>query len=376
MLRLSRLVWRDAASRYWGGLTVACVPGVYLWREWPPWVVRDALWGLSSVTLLWVFAVGAVIYALLSAGPTRQLVASERLQYWRQQPIDPSAWRLFHGVHLLLLHAPALGVLGYFLAPAGVAVSIGVPCAIVVAAIGPAAWRLGRPVAEPRTWSVRLPSVSSRPVALARVLVLALARRRPAALAGIVAASIAMAALGRVAAVHVLAAGEPPNQTGWGFAAASVTLGAVAVWISWPLVRREQWWLDMMGADAATQRSASVLVAAVTTSPAVLLLVPTAASLGVSAGLGMLGVAAGTAVWAGAATMLLDADAVHRREPMTRRSGRFVLVLALPIPLCVWHPLALVVPCILVWWRAAAVAKQAVVARRRFELEDIEDDHD
>lgn len=376
MLRLSRLVWRDAASRYWGGLTVACVPAVYLWREWPPWVVRDALWGLSGVTLLCVFVVAAVVYALLSAGPTRQLVASERLQYWRQQPIEPGAWRVFHGVHLLLLHAPALGALGYFLAPAGFGVSVGGPGAIAVGVLGPVAWRLGQPIAEPRAWSIRLPSVSSRPVALARVLTLAMLRRRPAALAGIVAASIAIAALGRVAIRHVLSAGEPPHPAGWGFAAATVTLGAVAVWTAWPLVRREQWWLDMMGADAATQRTASVLLAAVTTTPAVLLLSPAAASLGLPGGLGMLGVALGTAVWAGAATMLLDADAVRRREPMTRRSGRFVLVLALPIPLSAWHPLALLLPCVLVWWRAAAVGKQAAVARRRFELEDIEDDHD
>ncbi len=375
MFRLSALVWRDAASRYWAGLILVCVPGVYLWREWPPWLVRDALWSLEPAGLLWTSIAVIAGYGGLSVGPTRQLVASKRLDYWRQQPIGAGYWRVFHGAHLLLMHAPALGVLSYLFVPAGAAVSVGVPGLVATATLGPLAWRLGHPLSEPRTWSMRLPNVASPSTALARILGLALVRRRPAALAGIVGCSTMLAILGWVATSHVVAAGETTSAAGRGFCAAAVCLGAVAVWTAWPLVRREQWWLDSMGAGAAAQRDASVFLAGAVVVPAVLALLPTALLLGAVQGMGLVCVTASTVVWAGAVSLQLDADAVRRREPMTRRAGRFVLLLVLPIPLCVWHPLAMVVPCALVWWRAARTAEQAIAVRRRFELDDLEDDH-
>lgn len=364
-------MWRDAASRYWAGLTLVCAPAAYLGREWPPWVVRAALWraGLGVVLGL------AVVYVLLTLGPTRQLVASERLTYWRQCPIAPSRWRLFHGVHLTLLHGPALMALGYGLAPAGTAISIGLPVAVAGATIGPLAWRLGHPVAEVRVWSLRWPQPKTRAGTMARVLGLALARRRLAACLGIVVPSLALALLGWVATSHLVAKGEPPEHAAWGFAAASSVLGASAVWKAWPLVRREQWWFDSMGAVGWVPVLASIGLSAASVLPglvvvaftATLLPAVDAALLGVSWSL--------TCVWAGAAAFSLDAAAVRRRDPKVRRDGRFILALALPVILGTWMPVLLLVPAALAVLRARRVGMQAITARRRFELDDIRDDH-
>ncbi|MBV1861547.1 MAG: hypothetical protein KUG77_24225 [Nannocystaceae bacterium] len=376
MFRLSRLVWRDAASRYWAGLILVCMPCLYLWREWPPWVVRDTLWSLEPGALLWTCVVATVAYGALSTGPTRQLVVSKRLDYWRQQPISLSHWRVFHGTHLLLLHAPALGALSYLLVPAGSPISVGLPSVLAAATLGPAAWRLGHPVSETRALSVRLPSATSPSAALARILGLALVRRRPAMLAGIAGGGVLLATLGWIATSHLGTAGEPPGPAARGFCAAAMGLGAAAVWTAWPLVRREQWWLDALGADARVQRTACVLLAVGVMLPATLALLATAVRLEGIDALGLACVAACTVTWAGAAGLQLDADAVRRREPMARRAGRFVLVLVFPIPLSVVHPLAMMLPCAFAWWSSARIAEQAMVVRRRFELDDLEDDHD
>ena len=364
-------MWRDAASRYWAGLTVVCAPAAYLAREWPPWVMRATLWraGLGVVMAL------AGVYVLLTLGPTRQLVASERLTYWRQCPIAPWRWRIFHGVHLTLLHGPALAALGYGLEPAGTAISIAVPVAVAGATIGPLAWRLGHPVAEVRVWSLRWPQPKTRPGAMARVLGLALARRRMAASLGIVVPSLALALLGWVATTHLVAAGEPPEHAAWGFAAASSVLGASAVWRAWPLVRREQWWFDSMGAADWVPVLASIGLSAVSVLPGLVVVAFTATLLPVVDAVLLALSWSLTCVWAGAATFALDAAAVRRRDPKVRRDGRFILTLAFPIIFGTWMPLLLLLPAALAVLRARRVGMQAIIARRRFELDDIRDDH-
>lgn len=340
-------------------------------REWPPSVVRAALWraGLGVVVAL------AGVYVLLTLGPTRQLVASERLTYWRQCPIAPWRWRIFHGVHLTLLHGPALTALGYGLAPAGTAISIAVPVAVAGAAIGPLAWRLGHPVAEVRVWSLRWPQPKTRAGAMARVLGLALARRRMAASLGIVVPSLALALLGWVATTHLVAAGEPPEHAAWGFAAASSVIGASAVWKAWPLVRREQWWFDSMGAVGWVPVFASIGVSAASVLPGLVVVGYTATMLPV-ADAALLGLSWSlSCVWAGAATFALDAAAVRRRFPAARRNGRFVLALACPVIFGTWMPPILLIPAGLAVLHARRVGLQAVTVRRRFELDDIRDDH-
>lgn len=371
MFRLSRLVWRDAASRYWVGVVLACMPAVYLWREWPPWVVRETLWQAGPLPLLGI----AVAYVLLTLGPTRQMVASERLSLWRQCPISPNRWRVFHGVHLMLLHAPAVVALGYGLMPAGPGIAIGGPAVLAAASLGPLTWRLGHPMTEARTWALRLPRPRIPAGAWARVLGLALARRRPAATSTLLIANVALAWLGWVATSHVLAAGEPPHPAAYGFVAASTSLGALAVWAAWPLVRREQWWLDSLCDDATVPVVASMLVTGAVTLPGLGVALASLARLGPSSVVhGLVGWAAVSA-WSGAISYALDADAVRRRDASERRAGRFVLALLLPVPLSTWFPASMLLPAVVAWVVASRRSTQARQARRRFELGDIEDDH-
>ncbi len=372
MFRLSRLVWWDAARRYRVGLAIVCTPGIYLWKEWPPWVVRDALW--TAGPLLWL--VVAAAYIVLTLGPTRQLVASERLSYWRQCPISPGRWRAFHGTHLVLLHAPALVALGYALAPSGMVVAATAPILVAALTVGPLAWRLGHPMAEARRWTLRLPRPSTPTTAMARVLTLALTRRRPAAFVGMVTFAVSIALLGRVATGHVLAAGEPAEPAAWGFAAASSIVGTAAAWQAWPLVRRAQWWFDSMNVGPWTVVLASILVASVPVLPSVLVLVGVASMLAPIDAVQLAWVVVATLAWAGAIAFAIDADAVRRRFPEARRSGRLVLALFVPVPLAAWQPLTLVVPAALALLRARRLGMAAAAARRRFELDDLRDDHE
>ena len=331
---------------------------------WPP---RQAgPWPLVGI---------ALAYVLLTLGPTRQLVASERLALWRQCPISPGRWRVFHGVHLSLLHLPAMVALSYGLMPSGLAVATAVPATVGVVTLGPLAWRLGHPVAEARVWSLRAPRPRSAATAWARVLGLALVRRRPGAASMVLVSSLGVASLGWVATSHVLAAGEPPHPAAYGFVAASGIVGAVAVWTALPLVRREQWWLDSLCEGPFASVAASVLVSGVITLPGLLVGCASLMRLGVASVLhGVLGWAA-VAVWSGAITYALDADAVRRRDASERRAGRFVLALIVPVPLATWFPAATLVPAALAWAVARRRSAQATRARRRFELGNLEDDH-
>lgn len=371
MLRLSRLVWRDAASRYWVGLVLVCMPGVYLWREWPPRVVRETLWEAGPLPWLGI----ALAYVLLTLAPTRQLVASERLSLWRQCPITPNRWRVFHGAHLALLHAPAMVALGYGLMPAGSTVAIAGPALLVTLTLGPLAWRLGHPLGEARVHALRLPWPRFPAGAWTRVLCLALARRRPTASSVVLLASVGLAWLGWVATSHVLDAGEPPHPPAYGFVAASASMGAVAVWTAWPLVRREQWWLDSHSPDPSVSVFASILLGGLATSPGLVVSVASLVRLGPWTVVhGVAGWVA-VSVWSGAITYALDADAVRRRDASERRAGRFVLALLLPVPLSTRIPALMLLPAVAAWALACRRSAQACRARRRFELGDIEDDH-
>jgi hypothetical protein len=334
--------------------------------------MRDALWAAGPLPWLGL----AILYVVLTLGPSRQLVASKRLDYWRQCPISPNRWRAFHGIHLTVLHSPALVALGYGLAPAGRPVAIAVPVLVALATIGPLAWRLGHPVTEMRTLTLRLPRPRTATTALARILVLALARRRPAASAGIVLTSLSLALLGWVATAHVHAAGEPPAPAAWGFGAVSSTVGAVAVWVSWPLVRRQQWWFDSLDVRGWSPVLASIGVAAVVALPAFTVLAGSASILGLRDTLLLAWVVLATYSWAGAITFALDADAVRRRFPEMRRKGRFTLALALPVPLAAWQPPLLLIPVVAALLRARHVGIAAEAVRRRFELDDPRDDHE
>ena len=350
-------------------------PLAYLWREWPPWELRAGWWSLEGQARVAVLVGLLSVYTVLAWGPTRQLVASQRLVYWRQCPIRPSTWRVFHGLHLLLLHGPVLVALGYLLMPAGLGLAVSLPVGLAGATLAPLAWWLGHPLSESRARSLRMPPPRSKTGAMVRVLVLALLRRRPAALGGTVVASGSLGALGWVATSHVLAAGEPPAPAAWGFGVASISLGAAAVWMVWPLLRREQWWFDSVGTEPRVMVWASVGLGAVVATPG---WVGAGLALGWLPPLDLVSGVAGllaTAVWSNGMAFALDAAAVARREPKRRRDGRLMLTLVLPIPLATWHPLFMLVPAVLAPWIAQRWGARATGARRRFELGDLEDDH-
>ena len=88
------------------------------------------------------------------------------------------------------------------------------------------------------------------------------------------------------------------------------------------------------------------------------------------------GVYIATCTWAGAVTFALDAKAVQRRFPEFRRKGRFTLALAVPVPLAAWQPLSLAVLAIVALLRARQAGSSAEDTRRRFEIDDLHDDHE
>jgi hypothetical protein len=189
-------------------------------------------------------------------------------------------------------------------------------------------------------------------------------------------ASTSLAGLGWVATGHVQAAGEVVAPTAWGFATASVSVGATAVWAVWPLLRREQWWLSSIGVAGHHQLWASAMVTACVVAPSVVGMGGAFAMLTVGeAALGVLSVL-GTLLWTSGRALALDAHAVARREPKRRRDGRLVLALILPVVAVAGHP-TLTLPLGVLGWRFARHwTRRAAEARRRFELGDLEDDHD
>ena len=86
--QLTRLVVRDAVNAYWGGAVLVLLPLVYLWREWPPWAIRDALVQLPVTERAVVMAALHVVYARVTAPVVRRLLASERLRWWWTLPLS------------------------------------------------------------------------------------------------------------------------------------------------------------------------------------------------------------------------------------------------------------------------------------------------
>ena len=115
--RLGMLVYRDAARAYGVGVALAVLPLVYLFREWPPWAIRDALHGLPAADRAGVLAAAHAVYGLATAPLARQLLASERLRWWWALPLPARWWQALHLRHLVLLDAPWLLAIGYGMAP-------------------------------------------------------------------------------------------------------------------------------------------------------------------------------------------------------------------------------------------------------------------
>ncbi len=378
MLQLSRLVWRDAAARHWASLAVVAAPAIYLWREWPPPAIRDALWHLSRPGQLLAALLVLGGYALLTWGPSRQLVASERLVYWRHLPISPLRWRAMHGIHLALLHTPGFLGARYLLEPLGSVWSSAVTVGVALGVLGPIVHRLGHPLTEPRRRASRWPSPGSiRWLALARLLALALVRRRPLAAAAIFGGGLLLAGLGGVAVDHLMAAGDPDAvRTARGFAAVMAALASLSIWHSSPLIGREHWVLDTWGVTEHDESRAFVALAAgFVTGPGVVLAIATrglsAADMATVLGSAVLVLA--TAAWF---TASVDAAAVAGRCLTKRRASRLLVGLGGLVFIAVAAPVVLLIAGGLARHRAGRTLRAARRARRRFELEGNHDDHE
>lgn len=230
--RLGTLVLRDALATYGVGLGLALMTLVYMWIAWPPPKIRQTLMDAAPAVRMRWFAGAHALYLISTHGITRQLLASARLEWWRQLPLPGSWWRGLHLRHLLLLHGPWFVMIAYAVAPAvrlrplpalvaalGYAVlvpaaaiamvalsdrsrlaapAVGLLAAALSAAgvwsslvltlvsaplLGLGVWRLGRPLPQVRASRVRLPLRLGPSLTLARAHLLGAWRRAPMAIA-------------------------------------------------------------------------------------------------------------------------------------------------------------------------------------------------
>lgn len=327
--RLTALVYRDAARSYGLGLALVVMPLVYLFREWPPWAIRDALHGLPAAERAGWMAAAHAIYGLATLPVVRLLLGSERLRWWWALPLPAGWWRRVHLQHLALLDAPWLLAIAYGVAPLsrgglGEAIAAGVGfmaitlagqialvsttdrgAAVTVAWI--AAWaslvaaavslpsvagaglglgalavalrRLGRPMPER---SARRRGAAGGPpvVALARLGALAVRRREPVALGWglaveLVAVGLAALALSKSSAI------EPDSLAALlrGLTLVCAMVGSAVSLRATRLLDGDRPWLDSWGIDPRHERSARLLLAAVGVLPAALVGTPLLAGL-------------------------------------------------------------------------------------------------
>jgi len=332
--RLGLLVYRDAARAYGVGVALALLPLVYLFREWPPWAIRDALHGLPAAERAGVLAGAHAVYGLATAPLARQLLASERLRWWWALPLPASWWQTLHLRHLVLLDAPWLLAIGYgmtpivaregvlaavtgglaFVAlalagqialvsvadrraiwPAGgllvwaLAVALAVilpgPLALLLGllALVPAARRLRHPFPEARAWARGL--AGGPPVlALARLGWLAVRRRDGVALAWGVFVQLAMVMLVGLAETHIGPPGlqlpsalevtvEPEAVRALlrGVAVICALVGTALALRSARLLHGDRPLLDTWGIEPRHERNARLLLATAGVLPALLL---------------------------------------------------------------------------------------------------------
>lgn len=420
------LVYRDAARAYGVGVVLALLPLVYLFREWPPWAIRDALHGLPAVERAGVLATAHAIYGLATAPVARQLLASERLRWWWALPLPAAWWQGLHLRHLVLLDAPWLLAIGYGVIPlaaregvlgavtgglafvaltlagqiaqvsvadrrgawsAGgllawaVAVAVAVllpgPLALLVGALalGPAAWRLRRPFPEGRA---RARGLAGGPpvLALVRLCWLAARRRDGVALGWCVLTQLAAVALVGLGAVHV-GTSEPAAAAALrrGAAVICATVGTVLVLRSVRVLHGDRPLLDTWGIEPRHERSARLLLAGAGVLPAALagsLVLPWLHPVGRAWPLDL----ALAVAWAAPATVRLTFALEAERRLHDPRLPRHLLWLGAALVLvgAAGTVLALLPWAALAAVRLPATQPRADAARRRFETA-VRDDH-
>lgn len=424
--RLGVLVYRDAARAYGVGVVLVLAPLVYLFREWPPWVIRDTLHELAASERAWVMAIAHAVYGIATAPLVRQLLASERLRWWWALPLSAGWWRALHVRHLVLLDAPWLAAIAYgmttmavrdgiiaaitsgvafgALTIAGqvalvsvadrsppwwggavaawattVAIAVLVPGPLALALAGllllAATRRLGRPLPEARA-RARGSAGGPPVVALARVGWLAVRRRDGVALGWGLAVQLLTVTLAGLAIVHV-GATEPETTHALlrGLALVAAAVGTALVLRAVRLVDGDRPLMDTWGIEPRHERHARLLLAGCGVLPALLvgsLLLPWLGPVGRAWPLDL----AITTAWAGVGmvrvTYELEAGRNRLYDP---RLPRQLLWLGLALVLVGFAgTLVVLLPWVaLEAWRLPATQRRADRARRRFETARRED---
>lgn len=417
--RLGVLVYRDAARAHGVGVALAMLPLVYLYREWPPWVIRDALHELPTPERAGVIAAAHVVYGLATAPLCRQLLASERLRWWWTLPLDAAWWRRLHLGHLALLDALwfiAIGygvaalvaregivsatcsglafvaltlagqialvsladraVVGRGMALLGLAIAIAIavlvpgPVALLLGglALGPAVWRLGRPLPEARARTYGL--AGGPPVlALARLGWLAVRRHDGVALTWGLLVQLGATMLVGLAIVHV-GATEPASVRSLmrGLAVVCATVGAAVGLRSTRIIQADRPLMDTWGIEPQHERGARALLAAAGVLPALLVGAPLLAWLHPLGRAWPLELAVATA-WAALVTVRETYALEAARALQTSQAARWLLRMGVALVLvgAAGSILALLPWAALEAWRLPAAQRRADAARQRYE---------
>lgn len=424
--RLSTLVLRDAARAYGVGVALVLLPQVYLFREWPPWTIRDALHGLSPSSRASFMAAAHVAYGLATAPIVRQLLASERLRWWWALPLPARWWRALHLRHLVLLSAPWLAAIVYGVIPLAVTeglagatasglafimLTLAGQIAVVSVADRRAAWvgvvllawglavaiavltpsavgaglgasalllamrRLGRPMPERRA-RVRGRAGGPPVLALVRLGWLAARRHDTVALVWGTAVQLGAVALVGLAIVHV-GESEPGVAAALrrGLAVVCAAVGTALVLRSVRVLHGDRPLLDTWGIEARHERWARLLLAAAGVLPALLVGSVALPALGPVGRGWPLDLMLSTP-WAALGTVRITYALEARRRLHDPRLPRHLLWTGAALVLTGFAgtALALLPWAVLEAWRLPATQRRADRARLRFETA-VRDDH-
>ena len=383
---MTRLLLRDGIRRYRSGLSLGLLASIYLWRSMPPWVVRDGLWSLSPWQAALAVVASAAAYVVLTFPVARRLVASNRLEYWRQFSISAWQWRRLRWFLLALINLPALGAMAYMAAPIRPddaipddAIPIVASACVVLGYAGLIAVQ-STAVARhaPRSQVRSLPNVKSAWAAVCRLHWLAAWRRERNTASASVVIQLALAAMATLGASHV-AATEP--SAAWLLIRTLAVLGAVAAaWTPAMATRaldRDRWFLDTLGttphAELQGRFAAGVLMGAFTIAGAT----AAGAMTGTAGALrgAFIGIAAVALGSASSCTLVAAAEARRdirhiRPARITVRATAALLVMNL---LGAW---AIMLVAAMELALAVRALRRAAVSRARFETPTKEDDHD
>jgi hypothetical protein len=415
--RLFVLVYRDAARVHGMGVAAVLLPFVYLWREWPPWLVRSSIMAMPAATQAAFVLLAILAYVRLTRSPVRTLLASQRLSIWRTLPLTRGFWRRTHALHLVLLDVPWLGVIAYAVAPrattpavlawisaAGLTIAlqvstvafadrprvrlglaaalVAVTCAVwlsrsaeLAATLGASLFvlaylRLADPFPEPRARSLRVrPWLGGPGRAWTRLLLVAWLRRHPLALAGTVVGQL-MGVAGVVLAERRVGTIDPQGVLLLSrfVAVLGAWLGASALLQAVRALDRDRGWLDALPLPRRAEQAARIGVALVGAAPTWLglVLVSPAPLEAIVA-----------ALWAATAMASLVAGRERARALHDRLVERIVgsVAAALALALAVGHTAVLLPWAAWSMLRADRRLHDAASVRARFETPRTDDDH-